>query len=318
MFIVVGLVLAVLIAGTFALLMERQSAYDSNIERIPEAFPEEAERPRKVVGDAQNWLLIGSDRRPGETGFQRADTIMLVHLPADRRSVYLVGIPRDAYVAIPGRGNNKINAAYAFGGPKLLIKTVEKLSGVRVDHFAALDFAGFTRMTRAIGGVEVHVSREVRDPWNDVVWPQGKVVLEGEKALLFVRQRANLPGGDFDRIKRAQAVVRAIADKVVSRGTLTNPLRLNAFLEAATKSFSVDANVTFSTLRDLALELRDVRPDDLTALTMPNDGSVTVRGASVVKVNRQESRALFQALAHDALDDYIEENGGVNETGRVN
>ncbi|MDH2430477.1 LCP family protein [Sphaerisporangium sp. TRM90804] len=309
----VALLVVVVVAAGFAVVMERQITLNGNIERIPGAFPEEAARPVKAVGDAQNWLLIGSDKRPGESGNQRADTIMIVHVPAARDRLTLIGIPRDSYVRIPGHGNNKINAAYALGGPKLLIKTVEDLTKVRVDHFAALDFQGFVAMTDAIGGVDVHVSREVYDPANKVTWPQGNVHLEGEKALLFVRQRYNLPGGDFDRIRRQQAFLGAMGKKIASRDMLTDPLKLNAFLEALTRAVSVDSGVTLSTLRGLALELRDVRPDDVDSATIPTAGTATVKGASVVKLDRRAGKAFYEALGKDALEEYFKERGGLND-----
>jgi LCP family protein required for cell wall assembly len=311
--IVTALGTAMVLAAGFAVLMERQITLNGNIQRIPEAFPEEASRPVKAVGEAQNWLLIGSDKRPGEGGSQRADTIMIVHVPADRARLTLIGIPRDSYVRIPGRGNNKINAAYAYGGPKLLIRTVEDLTKVRIDHFAALDFQGFVTMTKAIGGVEVYVAREVYDPANKVTWPQGEVHLEGEKALQFVRQRYNLPGGDFDRIRRQQAFIGAMGRKIVSRDLLTDPLKLNDFLEALTRSVSVDSGVTLSTLRDLALELRDIRPDTVDSATIPNLGSVTVRGASVVRLDKKAGEAFYAAIRDDKLTEYFDKSGGLND-----
>jgi LCP family protein required for cell wall assembly len=311
--IVTGLIFAMVFAAGFALVMERQIALNGNIERIPGAFPEDAGRPVKTVGDAQNWLLIGSDKRPGESGSQRADTIMIVHVPAGRDRLTLIGIPRDSYVRIPGRGNNKINAAYAFGGPKLLIKTVEDLTKIRIDHFAALDFEGFVTMTQVIGGVDVYVARKVYDPMNKITWPQGEVHLEGEKALLFVRQRYNLPGGDFDRIKRQQAFVGALGHKIISRDLLTNPFKLNDFLEALTRAVSVDSGVTLSTLRDLALELRNIRPDTVDSATVPTLGTATVKGASIVRLDKDTGQLFYAAVRNDTLEEYFKGNGGLND-----
>ncbi|GAA1519691.1 LCP family protein [Sphaerisporangium rubeum] len=311
--IVAALGVAMVVAAGFALVMERQITLNGNIERVPGAFPEEAGRPAKTVGEAQNWLLIGSDKRPGEAGNQRADTIMIVHIPADRARLTLIGIPRDSYVRIPGHGNNKINAAYAFGGPQLLIRTVENLTKVRIDHFAALDFKGFVTMTEAIGGVDVYVAKKVYDPANKVTWPQGTVHLEGEKALLFVRQRYNLPEGDFDRIRRQQAFIGAMGRKIISRDLLTDPLKLNDFLEALTRAVSVDDGVTLSTLRDLALGLRDIRPDKVDSATIPNLGSVTVRGASVVRLDKRAGEKFFTAIRDDKLEEYFGSSGGLND-----
>ncbi|MEV4167492.1 LCP family protein [Nonomuraea dietziae] len=306
--IIGGLLVAMVLAGGFALLMQRQYVYDGNIRRIAEPFPVESERPGKTVGEAQNWLLIGSDRRPGEQGAQRADTIMILHLPADRRRIYVVGIPRDAYVPIKGHGNDKINASYAYGGPRLLISTVERFTGVRIDHFAAVDFAGFVAMTRALGGVDVYVARTTYDPMNKVTWKQGKVHLDGERSLLFVRQRYNLPGGDFDRIRRQQAVIKAMGRKLRDSSLFA----IDEFLQESTKSLSVDPGVTMSLLRGLAFDLRGV--EDLTALTTPHLGSATIRGASVVKIDEKKAEKLFAAVRQDALADYVEANGGINDT----
>ncbi|HEX6655207.1 MAG TPA: LCP family protein, partial [Candidatus Limnocylindria bacterium] len=163
-----------LVMGAAGLFLERQRAYDRNIQRVPGAFPAESERPARAPGRVQNWLLVGSDRRAdqGTTGQdakeplwrygeQRADTIMLIHLPADHRRIYVVSFPRDAWTPIQGHGNAKLNAAFSFGGPPLLIATVERLTGIRVDHFAILDFEGFRFMTDALGGVDVRVARTV-------------------------------------------------------------------------------------------------------------------------------------------------------------
>jgi LCP family protein required for cell wall assembly len=314
--IIVALVLLPF-AAIFAVVMQRQYTYDSNMQRVQQVFPQEGDRPAKVVGSAQNWLVIGADRRPGESGFQRSDSIMIAHIPADRKRIFLIGIPRDSYVPIPGHGTDKINAAYAYGGPQLLIKTVEKLTKVRIDHFAALDFNGFITMSNALGGVDVYVARDVHDSANDITWQQGNVHLEGERALLFVRQRYGLPGGDFDRIKRQQAFLSAMAKKAISKGTLTNPFKLDAFLQATTKSITVDSEVSIGTLRDLALELRDIRAGDLLSTTMPVAGTGMVKGASIVRLDQDASAALSTAIRDDTLDRYFADNGGLNDVSLV-
>lgn len=329
---------ALLVVGATGLFFERQQTYDRNIERIPDAFPAEANRPApasdppaRAAAPAENWLLVGSDRRAdqgttgddaGEAlwqfGAQRADTIMLVHLPSDRSRVYLVSFPRDSWVPIRGHGNAKINAALSFGGPPLLIATMEDLTGVRIDHFAIMDFQGFESMTDALGGVDVRVAQTVTDPARDVVWPAGTHRLDGEQALDFVRQRYNLPGGDFDRVKRQQAFLKALASRVKDRDVLTNPLRLNAFLETATQAVSVDSTVAVSDLRSLAVQLRSVRPDDVVFMTIPVAGTGTEGGQSVVYLDRKQSRPLHRALRKDAVNAYVDRAGdAVNQVDEV-
>jgi LCP family protein required for cell wall assembly len=307
-----------LIAVAAGLLLERQRAYDRNIRRIPGAFPAESDRPARAAGRAQNWLLVGSDRRADRAttgrdanqplwryGAQRADTIMLVHLPADRDRAYLVSFPRDAWVPIQGHGKAKLNAAFSFGGPPLLIATIEGLTGVRVDHVAILDFEGFKSMADALGGVNVRVVGTVRDPARQVVWPAGTHHLDGARALDFVRQRHNLPGGDLGRIKRQQAFLKALAGQVVEGGTLANPLKLNALLEAFTKAVSVDESLTISRLRSLALQFRSVRTGDVVFATAPVAGMGTEGRQSVVYLDRAKGQGLYQALREDTLERYL-------------
>jgi LCP family protein required for cell wall assembly len=320
-----------LVGGTAGLFWERQRAYDRNIRRIPGAFPAESDRPARAPGRVQNWLLVGSDRRADQAttgrdanqplwrhGAQRADTIMLVHLPADRDRAYLVSFPRDAWVPIQGHGDAKVNAAFSYGGPPLLIATIERLTGVRVDHFAILDFDGFKSMTDALGGVDVRVTRTVWAPAQQVLWPAGTHHLDGARALDFVRQRHNLPGGDLGRIKRQQAFLKALARQAADRGTLTNPLRLNAFLEAATKAVSADESLTISTLRSLALQFRSVRPGDLVFLTAPVAGMGTEGRQSVVYLDWAKGQPLYRALREDTVEGYLAGVGeAVNQVDHV-
>jgi LCP family protein required for cell wall assembly len=320
-----------LVGGAAGVLLERQRAYDRNLQRIPGAFPAESDRPARAPGRAQNWLLVGSDRRADQAttgldanqplwryGAQRADTIMLVHLPTDRHRAYLVSFPRDSWVPIQGHGNAKLNAALSFGGPPLLIATIERLTGVRIDHFAIVDFEGFRSMTDALGGVDVQVTRTVWAPAQKVLWPAGIHHLDGTRALDFVRQRHNLPGGDLGRIKRQQAFLNALARQAVDRGTLANPLKLNAFLEAATKAVSVDESLTTSRLRSLALQFRSVRAGDLVLLTAPVAGTGTEGRQSVVYLDRAKGQPLYRALREDTVEGYLAGAGGtVNQVDQV-
>ncbi|WP_119728238.1 LCP family protein [Thermomonospora amylolytica] len=319
--------LLIVVLGVTALLWQRQSAYNGNIDRLPGVMPT-GDRPGPNVVGTENWLLVGSDTRvetktTGEggrvwkPGQQRADTIMLVHLPADRDKVYVISIPRDSWVTVPGYGQQKINAAFSFGGPPLLIEAVEDLTGVRVDHFGAIDFNGFKDMTDALGGVDVHVARTVHDPMNHVTWQAGKNHLNGERALLFVRQRYNLPNGDFDRIKRQQAFLRAITQKAATAGTVTNPLKLDRFLSAVTKSISVDEGVSAGDLRSLALSMRSVRGSDITFLTVPNKGPAQRGNQSVVLLDDARARLLYDAVRTAEVADYVKRYGGANSVGKV-
>ncbi|TDD82123.1 LCP family protein [Actinomadura rubrisoli] len=327
--IAVTVFLALVVAGLGGLIWQRQSSYDGNIDRIKGALPGDgAKRPGPNVTGTENWLLVGSDSRAdagttgdgGEVwkpGQQRTDTIMLMHLPADRSKAYVVSFPRDSWVDIPGYGDQKINAAFSFGGPKLLIETVENLTGVRVDHYGAIDFAGFKSMTDALGGVTVDIKQSVYDPARKMRWEAGRQKLDGEQALLFVRQRYNLPNGDFDRIRRQQAFLRALVQQAAARGTLTNPLKLDRFLSAFTKSISVDESVSGGKLRSLALGLRHLRASDVTFLTTPYRGTGMRGKQSVVLLDGTKAKALFGAIKTAEMPEYVKRHGGGNELGTV-
>ncbi|MER6171774.1 LCP family protein [Streptosporangium sp. NPDC001681] len=321
-----GILMGACTAGTLYVF---QSSLDSDIVRIPDAIPTaEADRPPAELGVGENWLLVGTDTRSERTttgkdartrlwrpGEQRTDTIMLIHLADAGNRISVISIPRDSWVSIPGKGRAKINAAFSWGGPALLIKTVEKLTGVRVDHYAAIDFQGFSAATDAIGGVDVEVTETVRDPLSGVTWKAGRQHLDGEKALQFVRQRVNLPGGDLDRIKRQQALLHSIAGKVLSAETLANPVKVNNLLRALTKAISVDSGVTPGIIRSRLFDLAGA--DGFQYTTMPVRGSGMEGSQSVVYLDTRKVRALSQAIQDDRVDDYIRESDSANAVDEI-
>jgi anionic cell wall polymer biosynthesis LytR-Cps2A-Psr (LCP) family protein len=297
--VLLGMAVAVvvIVAGTAGAGLYLANKLDKNIKRIDNVFSElpEEERPNKVpvAADAMNVLLVGSDVRAqgqttGSAGLptgadERSDTIMLVHLPADRDNAYVVSLPRDSWVPIPGRGTAKINAAYAYGGPTLLVRTIEQLTDVQIDHYAQIDFAGFKAMTDAVGGVDV----------------PGAGHLGGDQALAYVRERKSLPNGDFDRIKRQHAFLRALMTK--STGTLTDPGAFTDLLEAVTRAVSVDDGMSAGDLRSLTLGMRGVRSADVHFHTAPTEGTGMVGNQSVVFLDPQADRALWTAIRNDAM-----------------
>ncbi|MFB4298073.1 LCP family protein [Actinomadura sp. NTSP31] len=327
--IAIGVFFVLVVAGIGGLIWQRQASYNGNIHRIQGVMPDGGKRPGPNVAGTENWLLVGSDSRAdvGTTGDgtgnlwkpgqQRTDTIMLLHLPADRKKAYIISIPRDSYVDIPGYGKQKVNAAFSFGGPKLLIETLEQLAGVRIDHYGAIDFEGFKSMTDALGGVTVTIKQSVYDPARKKQWSAGEQKLNGEEALLFVRQRYNLPNGDFDRIKRQQAFLGALAKQAADGGTLSNPLKLDRFLSAFTKSISVDSSESAGDLRSLALSLRHLRVGDVTFLTAPYKGTGMRNKQSVVFLDPTKAKALFNAVKTAGMPEYVQKYGGGHGVGTV-
>ncbi|MFA1545061.1 LCP family protein [Actinomadura chokoriensis] len=298
-----------LLAGGLYLL---QRAYDGEVRRIAGAMPSGGGRPAST-GRGENWLLIGSDRRADIPSMgSRADTIMLVHLSGRGDRVSLISIPRDGWVPVPGHGVTKINAAFAYGGPSLLIRTVEQLTRVRVDHYGAVDFGGFVKMTDALGGVDVTITDDTYDPKHERRWKAGKQHLDGLAALDFVRQRWNLPGGDLDRIKRQQAFLHALAAKALDT---RNPLKIDRFVRAATGSVTVDDSVTAGTLRGLAHRLLDTSLMEY--LTAPVAKMAERDGQSVVLLDDDGVRSLSTAVREDRVGDYVTRNGAANSVDAV-
>ncbi|MFI0352130.1 LCP family protein [Actinomadura sp. 9N407] len=312
----IGLLLGL---GVTALAEWRTGTYDRSIQRLPDALPHDS-GVRPVQDPGQNWLLIGSDLRgvpaadkwrPG--GRARADTIMLLHMPERGGRAYLISVPRDLWAEIPGRDRGKINSAFAAGGSRLLAETVEALSGVRIDHVAAVDFTGFKAMTDALGGVEIHLDQPIHDPSNGWSWPAGRNVLDGEEALRFVRERKGLSGSDLDRIRRQQAFLLALGKKAADSGTLTSPWKLDAFLRAASGSLAVDSQTEFGTLRSLATRLARIGPERVSFVTMPTGGSAWIGDQNVLLPDPESRDGLFDALRDGRLEGYLERHDLENE-----
>ncbi len=254
------------------------------------------------AGNGTNYLIVGSDAGPGRVG-GRSDVMVLAHVPADHSTVTLIHFPRDLYVSIPGNGKNKLNAAYAFGGPPLLVKTMQNLLGVSVDHVALIDFEGFKSMTDAVGGVDVNV--EEASTGDGKVFTEGVQHMDGETALVFVRQRKQLSEGDISRGQRQLAFIKALMLKTLSKDVLTNPLRLKDFLEAATTNLTVDQKLDVGTMRSEALAMRDLRGGDIRFITAPFTGfGTSPAGASIDIVDEVKMADLGEAIRNDELNAY--------------
>ncbi len=262
--------------------------------------------PIPATGVGTNFLLVGSDSRGTDRG--RSDVILLVHIPADPTAIQMIHFPRDLYVSIPGHGKNKINASYAFGGEPLLVETIQNLLGVKIDHVARTNFDGFKNMTDAVGGVRVYAEEANSASGNGgTAITKGWNELDGEQALGFVRERYELSEGDISRGRRQLAFVKALLLKATSKQTITNPLAIARFTDAATKNLVVDKDLSISTMKDYALELRGIRASDVVFATAPFSGfGSDPKAGSIDIVDEPKMALLGEALRTDSMDDYLD------------
>jgi LCP family protein required for cell wall assembly len=305
------LVLAVGTGAVYVALLDRMVTTNVKHEEmlptpsVGESVPTES----PSAEDAQNILLIGSDGRDSVAN-GRSDVIILMHISSDRQKVYLVHFPRDIYVDVPGYGMDKINAAYAYGGPQLLVRTLQNLVDVSIDHVAVVGFEGFRAMTDAVGGVDVYAEEASIDEVYNEDFTQGWDIpvhvgmnhLDGAAALGFVRERYDLSQGDISRGRRQQAFVKALVLKALSKETLTNPVRLAQFVDAATRNVTVDDTLSVADIYSQALAMRNLRSSDIVFIAAPITGfGTSPQGASIDIVDDAKMAQLSRALRTDDM-----------------
>ncbi|MEV0153510.1 LCP family protein [Micromonospora sp. NPDC050686] len=263
-----------------------------------------ARQRRSDLGKDLNYLLVGSDQRPGATSAdQRSDTILIVHIPAGMRQAYLISVPRDLLVAIPaggdwGGGRDKINAAYEHGGggeggARLLSATLTRLTGLHFDGAALIDFSGFRTVIDLLGGVRMCVDTPVRSIHTGTVFAAGCQQMDGARALDYVRQRYGLPGGDYDRQRHQQQLLRAMLDRAGQTNLRGDPVRLDRLIRAAGDSLTVDTNGV--PLDDLVFALRALPANALHGIKLPSHPQ-NIDGVSYVVLDDDDGGGLFPAL----------------------
>lgn len=317
-----GFTALVVVATVFAgvSLYNLGQDFDTQVERLVAPFPTDAaagapgaaapsSTPAPAATVAQNILLLGSDTR-GTNGTsiadlrgQRSDTMMLVHIPADRQNVFVMSIMRDSWLDIPGHGEAKINAAMSFGGVPLAVQTVEGLLGIQIDHVAVVDFGGFSGVTDALGGVSIDnpigfLSSKI----SGYTFESGAQVLDGTQALAFARERYAFADGDFQRVRNQQILIRGLMKAVLTTDTIVTPGKLNGLIDALSPYLASDDGLGSAYLAGLAVELREVRYDDVTFFTMPTNGTGTsANGQSIVNIDYERLDLVKQGLQADTL-----------------
>ncbi|GAB3200225.1 LCP family protein [Geodermatophilus arenarius] len=306
---------------------------DATVSRT-DAIPADGNSESGGMPEAMNLLLVGNDSRADLTPEQLAeldagvdsgtntDTMILVHVPADGSGASFVSFPRDSWVEIPGHGTDKLNAAYAYGaaevddaapeserqaaGAQLLIRTINQLSGLRIDHYAEVDLLGFFELTSVVGGVEVNLCHAVDDSqYSGAVFPAGKQTISGADALRFVRQRHGvrpdgslaLPRGDLDRIVRQQVFIGGVLRKILSQDVLLDLGKQRELIRAASESLTIDEDLD---LLDLAQQMQSVTAGDIEFRTIPvaDPNAKNDEGSSIVELADEDTlHAFFAGLS---------------------
>ncbi|WP_020576872.1 LCP family protein [Actinopolymorpha alba] len=282
----------------------------SRVDKV--AFEPAGTRPADSSGT--NYLLVGSDSREGLTpeqrsklgtgnaGGRRTDTIMVLHVPGLGGAPTLVSIPRDSYVPIPGHGRNKINAAFAFGGPKLLTETVENATGLRMDDYVEIGFGGFVGVVEGLGGVEMCLEKPIKDKKAHIDLPAGCQVLNGPDSLGFVRARYFDPKGDLGRVERQRQFLAAVMKETLSPSTLINPIRYTRVGLASGDALSVGESTGVIDTARFALAMRAVSSGAGITTTVPiSDPNYSTPAGSAVRWDRTKALALFRALQDDQV-----------------
>lgn len=306
------LVAVIAVVAVVALYVNSLSrSYDSSVTALPSAsaFPEDAERPAETEG--RTILLLGSDQRPeggGEGGREgaRADSIMLMHIPADGGEVYVMSVLRDTWVDIPGVGPAKINAAYQNGGMPLMVETLESSFGTRIDEVMSVDFAGFEGLVDALGGVTVDVP-ETFTADSGALFPQGPMEMDGATALEFVRERHAFADSDFSRVENQRAFIRALLDRFLDPSVLTSPSTISDVVDTISPFLTVSEGLDSGFIRGLVPDLVGVSGSDIHMFTVPTGGiGTSADGQSIVIADEQAMQEIGDAIDAGTLDEHYQ------------
>jgi LCP family protein required for cell wall assembly len=261
-----------------------------------------------AAGSGSNWLITGSDSRQGlsrkqerryHTGIdvsgQRSDTILLLHIPGNGGPAVLVSLPRDSYVKVPGYGYNKLNAAYSFGGPKLLAETVQNATGLRIEHYMGIGFGGLVNVVDSVGGVTMCFKHPLHDAASGLHLRKGCQTLSGGKALSFVRTRHQFSSQDLQREQNQRVFIKALLSKMTSPGVMFNPFASVPAALGAVDSLTVDEGTHLNQLISVAFALRQ---PETTTVPIGNSSYATPQGDAVLWDPAQAGR-LFRDLNSD-------------------
>lgn len=318
--IVLAVIAAVLVTavGSIAFMGKRLAdTYNAGVTHLDdsEVFPDDSKRAPEGQDGSETILLLGSDTRtsidPDDIDADqdaRSDSIMVLQIPASRDHIYATSIMRDAWVDIDGLGPAKINAALAYGGVPLAVQTVEELIGTKIDHVALVDFDGFKAATDALGGVSLNNPNDFNTSVkvNSIHFPKGKIDLNGEEALAFVRERKAFPDGDYQRTRNQQLYFKAMLQKMMSRSVLTNPSQILDVVGSISPYIASDSGLDVGYLTKVLTSLGGISTKDIVTFTAPTQGvGTSADGQSIINLDPERMSLLKQAFQNDTLADYV-------------
>jgi LCP family protein required for cell wall assembly len=265
---------------------------------------------RPTGADGHTYLLVGSDSRAGlsaaerkalgvggNAGGRRTDSIILVHTPSGSGKPVLISVPRDSYLSIPGHGRNKVNAAFAIGGPTLLARTLEQATGLPIDGYVEIGFGGFAGVVDSLGGVDVCVKRDIKDAKAHIDLKKGCQTLDGKNALGYVRARYSDPKGDLGRAERQRQFLGAIMKKAATPATVLLPWRWWGFTHTAASSVIVGEDTSLLDTYRVLSTMRKVSSDQALSLVVPlSTTNASTRAGSSVLWDDKRADALFTML----------------------
>jgi LCP family protein required for cell wall assembly len=259
-----------------------------------------------VVGTNPREQVAGRDPRLGwANDFANSDLVMLLHLDRDRHSMYVISIPGSTAVELPGRGAGRLSDAYAVGGAKLYVRTVEELTGIRMDRVMTLDLNAFGEMADILGGVRVNVPAAVCGE------PKEQRRMDGQEALEYIALRSCMPDKDLDRVARQQSLMKALMRAAVDGGTVTHPIRVNRLLRAGANHTTLENGFGFPSMFGTLWGMRGLRTSNTTFLTVPaaKRPIVTVDGVDYVRLDERKSADLWAAVRADRIAEYLQLSG---------
>lgn len=281
---------------------------DANGDGILDAIAGGKATTQPQNSSSTDILLLGSDMRSGAeaqyVSGARADTIMVLHIPADGSAAYLISIMRDTWVNIPGFGSAKVNAGLNYGGVALQVATIEQLLGIKMDHVAEIDFQGFKALVETLGGVTVNVPMSFSSgPYTYTAGPQ---ILNGSQALQFVRERYSFSNGDYQRVRNQRAFLRGVYNQLRADGALSSAQKLLEVIQSVNSYITVDSGLSASAMVGIAQPVLSNGNTQLVSMTLPNAGvGWSWDGQSIVVLDAQATSALSHALQTSTMSSYV-------------